>query len=139
MLDVKCEMQILVSIKLYFMNDKPHKTLDAWKFGFEFVKEAYSATASFPSDERFGSISQIRRAAVSLPSNIAEEAGRKSIKEFINFLSIALGSLAELDTLLLLSKELKYLKEEHCSDLLQKLNIIGKLIYGLMKKIGYKS
>jgi four helix bundle protein len=93
----------------------------------------------FPSDEKFGLTSQIRRAAVSLPCNIAEGAGRKSSKEFINFLSIALGSLAELDTLLLLSKELKYLKEQTCSDLLQKLSIIGKLIYGLMKKLGYKS
>ena len=126
-------------MKPYFMNDKPHKTLDAWKFSLEFVKEIYSATAFFPSDEKFGLISQIRRAAVSLPCNIAEGAGRKSLKEFINFLSIALGSLAELDTLLLLSKELRYLKEEACFDLLKKLDIIGKLIYGLMKKLGYRS
>ena len=135
MKDVKC----LNSWKLYFMNDKPHKNLDAWKLSFEFVKEIYSATASFPSDEKFGLTSQLRRAAVSLPTNIAEGAGRKSTKEFINFLSIALGSVAELDTLLLLSKELKYLREETCSILLQKLDIIGKLIYGLMKKLGYKS
>jgi four helix bundle protein len=120
------------------MNDKPHKNLDAWKLSFEFVKEIYLATASFPSDERFGLISQLRRAAVSLPTNIAEGAGRKSTKEFINFLSIALGSVAELDTLLLLSKELRYLKEETCSILLQKLDIIGKIVYGLMKKLGYK-
>ena len=126
-------------MKPYFMSDKPHKALDAWKFSFAFVKEVYSATASFPHDEKFGLTSQIRRAAVSPPCNIGEGAGRKSLKEFINFLSIALGSLAELDTLLLLSKELKYLEEETCSDLLQKLNIIGKLIYGLMKKLGYKS
>jgi four helix bundle protein len=121
------------------MNDKPHKNLEAWKLGFEFAKEIYSATTLFPPDEKFGLTSQLRRAAVSIPSNIAEGAARKSSKEFINFLSIALGSLAELDTLLLLSKELKYLKEEVCSTLLEKLNIIGKLIYRLMKKLGYKN
>lgn len=121
------------------MNDKPHKNLDAWKLSFEFTKEIYSATASFPSDEKFGLISQLRRASVSLPTNIAEGAGRKSTKEFINFLSITIGSVAELDTLLLLSKELKYLNEETCSILLKKLDIIGKIVYGLMKKLGYRS
>jgi four helix bundle protein len=121
------------------MIDKPHKKLNAWLFSFEFVKEAYRVTALFPNEEKFGLISQIRRAAVSLPVNIAEGAGRKSPKEFINFLSIALGSLAELDTLLLLSKELNFISEETCTDLLKKLDIIGKLIYGLMKSLGYKN
>ncbi len=121
------------------MNDKPQENLDAWKLSFEFTKEIYSATASFPTDEKFGLTLQLRRAAVSMPADIAEGAGRKSTEELINFLSIALGSVAEPDTLLLLSKELKYLKEETCSILLQKLDIMGKIIYGLMKKLGYKS
>ena len=125
-------------MKPYFMSDKPHKTLDE-EIQFCICQRSIFSNCLFPSDEKFGLTSQIRRAAVSLPCNIAEGAGRKSSKEFINFLSIALGSLAELDTLLLLSKELKYLKEQTCSDLLQKLSIIGKLIYGLMKKLGYKS
>src|SRR5690349_3871862 len=121
------------------MTDKPHKKLDAWKFSFEFVKEIYRATESLPSNEKFGLASQIRRAAVSIPSNIAEGAGRKSKKEFINFLSIALGSVSELDTLLLLTKELGFIESETVDVLLNKLGIIGKLIFGLMKSLGYVS
>lgn len=121
------------------MSEKPHKNLNAWKFSFEFVKEVYVVTSLFPKDEKFGIISQLRRAAISVPVNIAEGAGRKSKKEFINFLSIALGSVSELDTLLLLSKELKFSDAVTTNLLLQKLDIIEKLIYGLMIKLGYKS
>jgi len=117
------------------MSDKPHKNLDAWKLSFEFVKHLYIITANFPSEEKFGLISQLRRAAVSVPVNIAEGAGRKSTKEFINFLSIALGSVSELDTLILLSRDLGFMKTEISVELLNKLDIIGKLIYGLMKKL----
>ncbi|QEC66326.1 four helix bundle protein [Panacibacter ginsenosidivorans] len=116
-----------------------YKNLDVWKYSFDFVKEIYKATLSFPADEKFGLTSQLRRAAVSLPANIAEGAGRKSTKEFIRFLSIALGSVSELDTLLLLSKDLKFIEGETVTELLDRLNIIGKLIYGLMKSLGYKS
>lgn len=116
---------------------KPHKNLDAWKKSFSFVKAVYVVTEKFPTDERFGLISQIRRSAVSVPSNISEGAGRKSKKEFINFLSIALGSLSELDTQILLSKELGFIDPITCNDLISELDIIGKLIYGLMKSLGY--
>lgn len=104
---------------------------------FEFVKEIYLVTNEFPVNEKFGLTSQIRRAAVSIPANIAEGAGRKSKKEFINFLSIALGSLSELDTLLLLAGDLKFISSEVTDELLIKLDVIGKLIYGLMKSLGY--
>ena len=117
------------------MSDKPHKNLDAWKLSFEFVKHLYIITANFPSKEKFGLISQLRRAAVSVPVNIAEGAGRKSTKEFINFLSIALGSVSELDTLILLSRDLGFMNTGISVELLNKLDIIGKLIYGLMKKL----
>ena len=120
------------------MADKPHKKLDAWKLSFEFVKEVYLITHDFPANEKFWLTSQIRRSAISIPANIAEGAGRKSKKEFINFLSIALGSLSELDTLLLLARDLKFIKPESTDELLIKLDIIGKLIYGLMKSLGYK-
>ncbi|MGN6354091.1 MAG: four helix bundle protein [Parafilimonas sp.] len=121
------------------MPDKPHKKLDAWKLSFEFVKEIYLVTEVFPSSEKFGLTSQLRRASVSIPTNIAEGAGRKSKKEFINFLSIALGSISEVDTLLLLSRDLKLIQPELTDELLIKLDVIGKLIFGLMKSLGYKS
>jgi len=121
------------------MTDKPHKKLDAWKYSFEFVKDIYRVTETLPANEKFGLASQMRRAAVSIPSNIAEGAGRKSKKEFINFLSIALGSMSELDTLLLLAKELGFVESVSVEILLNKLDIIGKLIFGLMKSLGYVS
>ena len=119
------------------MADKPHKKLDAWKYSFDFVIEIYSVTNSFPQSENFGLVSQIRRSAISIPANIAEGAGRKSQKEFLHFLSIALGSLTELDTLILLSKSLSFIVQAAAALLLNKLDIIGKLIYGVMKKLGY--
>ena len=118
---------------------KPHQNLEAWKKSFSFVKSVYQVTEKFPPDERFGLTSQIRRCSVSIPSNIAEGAGRKSKKEFIQFLSISLGSLSELDTQLLLSKELGFIEELTCIKLIAELDLIGKLIYGLMKSLGYKN
>jgi four helix bundle protein len=91
------------------MPGKPHKRLDAWLLSFEFAKEIYRNTEYFPASEKFGLVSQLRRASVSIPTNIAEGAGRKSRKEFVNFLSIALGSVSEVDTLLLLAKDLNLL------------------------------
>jgi four helix bundle protein len=75
-----------------------HKDLDVWKKSMNLVVLIYDITSKFPSDERFGLTSQMRRAAVSIPSNIAEGAARKGDKEFIQFLMIALGSLSELET-----------------------------------------
>lgn len=114
---------------------KPHKKLNSWIKSFEFVKEIYLVTSRFPSDEKFGIISQIRRAAISVPANISEGAARKGIKEFIHFLHISLGSLSELDTLILLSKELDFIDENESKQLVEKLDIIGKLIYGLIKNL----
>jgi four helix bundle protein len=85
-----------------------HRDLDAWKQGTELAKACYRLTASFPADERFGLVSQIRRAAVSVPTNIAEGCGRHTRGELLRFLSIARGSLKELETLLELSIELGY-------------------------------
>ena len=75
-----------------------HKDLDVWKKGMDLVEKIYSISNSFPDSERFGLTSQIRRAAISVPSNIAEGTGRKSDKELLQFISMALGSLAELET-----------------------------------------
>ena len=88
-----------------------HKDLDVWKKSMDLVVLIYDLTSKFPSDERFGLTSQMRRAAVSIPSNIAEGAARKSNKEFLQFLSIALGSLSELETQYILSKRLHFITD----------------------------
>ncbi len=87
-----------------------HKDLIIWKKAIEFVTEIYKATESFPRSKEFGLKSQIRRATVSIPTNIAEGAARHSTKEFIQFLYIALGSISELETLFVISQNLNLLK-----------------------------
>ena len=82
---------------------KPHEQLEAWKFSMELAKAVYQMTATFPAEERYGFSQQMRRAAVSIPSNIAEGAGRNGAKEFLNFIGISRGSLAELETQLQLA------------------------------------
>ena len=80
-----------------------HKNLDVWKKSIALVKDVYNITKGFPDDEKFGIVNQIRRAAVSIPSNIAEGCGRCSDKELLRFLDIANGSLAELETQLIIA------------------------------------
>jgi four helix bundle protein len=89
-----------------------HKDLDVWKKGMELVERVYSMSRAFPDSERYGLTSQIRRAAVSIPSNIAEGAARKSDKELLQFLSIAIGSLAELETQYLIAIRLGFLEKD---------------------------
>ncbi len=90
---------------------KSHEDLEIWKLSIRLVKETYLITRSFPSDEKYVLSPQMRRAGISIPLNIAEGAGRKSKKEFINFLNISLGSLSELETQIIISKELEYLSD----------------------------
>ena len=87
-----------------------HKDLDVWKNSMHLAKQMYLLTTNFPKEETYGLISQIRRSAVSIPSNIAEGAARNSNKEFIQFLYVSLGSLSELETQLLLSDELSFIE-----------------------------
>jgi four helix bundle protein len=115
--------------------DKPHYKLVCWKESFQVSVDIYKFTKLFPSEEKFGIISQLRRASSSIPANIAEVAARQSSKEFIQFLYISLGSLSELDTFLLLCMELEYLDREIGNSYLEKLDHIGKLITGLIKKL----
>ena len=88
---------------------RSYRDLEVWKLSIELVKAIYQITAQFPASEKFGLIQQIRRAAVSIPSNIAEGQFRNSTKEFKQFLAIALGSAAELETQLIIAKEIDYL------------------------------
>ncbi|MBN2183354.1 MAG: four helix bundle protein [Sedimentisphaerales bacterium] len=91
---------------------KTHKDLDVWKRGMSFVEKIYKATKNFPKEEIYGLTSQLRRAAISFPSNIAEGATRSSVKEYIQFLYIALGSLSEIETQIMIAGKLGYLSAD---------------------------
>lgn len=112
---------------------RTHKDLDVWKLSIEFVTEIYVLTMRFPKEEQFGLTNQIRRASVSIPSNIAEGAGRRSDKEFLQFLYISMGSIQEIDTQLLISLNLNYLTKSEYEILLTKLDQISKMLSGLIK------
>ena len=112
---------------------KPHKNLDVWNASMDLAIEVYRGTEEFPSDERFSLTSQLRRSALSVPSNIAEGAARHTRKEFINFLYMAQGSLSELDTQLELAKRLGYLPRDRWEILNSKLDRIDKMISGLIR------
>jgi four helix bundle protein len=90
-----------------------HKELQVWQLSMDFVVELYKLTDSFPESEKFGLVSQLRRAAVSVPSNVAEGAARKGNKENIQFLYIALGSISEIETQLILADRLKFISEDN--------------------------
>jgi len=101
----------------------------------DLVEEVYRATKRFPSDEQFGLVNQIRRAAVSVPANIAEGQGRLHRAEFLRFLSIARGSLAETETHLLIAVRLGYLQREDAKQAWVLLQDVGKLLNGLIKSL----
>jgi len=90
------------------MGIKTHKDLDVWKLSIQLVKDIYQLSSKFPSDEKFGLVAQIRRAVVSIPSNISEGAARNSDKDYIRFLYISLGSLSEIETQLIIAEELGF-------------------------------
>ena len=113
--------------------DKPHKKLDVWKLTMELSKKTYLITAGYSSDEKFGLVSQMRRAAVSIPSNLAEGAARSSENEFRHFVSIARSSLSELDTQFDLSQQLGFLTEKSRSEVDGILTRVDKMLYALYK------
>ncbi len=114
---------------------RPHERLKLWRKAVDFVVRLYALTTSFPKDEKFGLTSQIRRAAVSVPANIAEGAGRQSDKEFLHFLSNAQGSASELATELLIAHELGYLNTRDHAEANDELDHIGRMIVGLSHKV----
>lgn len=112
-----------------------YKELNIWKKSVELAVEIYAQTQKFPLEEKFGLISQLRRCAISVPSNIAEGAGRKSDKEFCQFLSISYGSLCELETQLIISMHLGYIKDYESTVFSNKITELQKMIYKLITKL----
>ncbi len=111
-----------------------HKDLDVWKKSMALVLDVYKNTQNFPSHELYGLTSQIRRSAVSIPSNIAEGAARNSDKDFIRFCYISLGSLAELETQLIIAHQLKYLENDFEDKIVAIKQMLNGLIASLYKK-----
>ena len=114
------------------MELKTHKDLDVWRESMRLAREVYRVTATFPKEELYGLVSQMRRAAVSVPSNIAEGAARASTKEFTQFLYTASGSLSELETQLLLAKELGWIPEGEVFELVERVRM---MIFGLIRQL----
>ena len=113
--------------------EKPHKRLKAWQLGMDIAVDVYKTSERFPAEERFGLTSQMRRSGVSVPSNVAEGAGRNTKREFINFLHITQGSLSELDTQLELSRRLEFIDEDTWKWLDDKLIEEDKVLSGLIR------
>ena len=116
---------------------RTHRDLRVWKAAIELVRNVYTVTSSFPKEELYGLTSQMRRAAVSVPANIAEGAARKGSKELIHFLSIASGSLAELDALLEIAKETGIMND--AEKIRVKIDEVSALVLALAKSIKSKT
>ena len=112
-----------------------HKDLDVWKNGIQLVKAVYAATTSFPKEEAYALTSQMRRAAVSIVSNIAEGAARQGNKEFVQYLYMALGSTAELETQLEVSRQIGYSNAETLAQLEHEIYRIRKMLQGLIRSV----
>ena len=112
-----------------------HKRLRVWRQGRDLVTAIYEVTRGFPSDERFGLTAQLRRAAVSIPSNIAEGAGRGGDKWFAHFLRIASGSAAEVETQLLLAGDLGFCDEDALEPLIEHVRTVKRMLWGMRQRI----
>ncbi|HET8573272.1 MAG TPA: four helix bundle protein [Edaphocola sp.] len=111
---------------------KTHKDLEVWKRAVDLVAEIYIKTEKFSKDELYGLTNQIRRAAVSIPSNIAEGAGRETNSEYLRFLYIARGSLMEVDTQWIIAQRIGLMGENEYRELINILNEVGRLLNGLI-------
>ncbi len=121
------------------MEAKPHKKLEVWRKAVDLVVAVYQVTSRFPSDERFGLIAQVQRAAISIPSNIAEGAARGSSRGFVNHLHIARGSLSELDTQLIIAYRLGCLAEHESAQLESRLVEADRMLNGLIASVRRKA
>lgn len=111
------------------------KKYDIWHLAKDFSVKIYNLTSEFPREETYGISSQLRRAAVSIPTNISEGCGRNSDKEFANFINISLGSVSEVENLIIISSELDYIDSNIENKLIEDLSIIKKKTYSLYKTL----
>lgn len=116
------------------MNKKmrTHKDLDIWKLAMELVTDIYKRTRTFPKEEIYGLTSQLRRCAISIPSNIAEGAARGSKKEYVHFLYVSLGSLSEFETQIIISENLEYLKSD---EMIKQVEILRRKMLNFIKDL----
>jgi four helix bundle protein len=127
--------QLAVRNQEQIMAVRNYSELIAWQKAIDLVQEIFRATKQFPKEELYGLTSQIRRAAVSVPSNIAEGQGRKFLKEFLHHLSIAYGSLREVETQALIAGRLLYLDQQEVNRLMESSAEVGRLINGLPQSL----
>lgn len=115
-----------------------YKELKVWQESMKLAKMIYIISSDFPQEERFGLTSQLRRCAISVPSNVAEGAGRKSDKEFLHFLSISTGSIYELETQLLLALDLGYTLQTKTDNTLEVISGLQKMLYRFQEQLSAK-
>jgi four helix bundle protein len=130
-------LRVLGALATIISMVRSFRDLEVWQLGLDLVQSVYQCTAAFPKSETFGLAAQMRGAAVSIPSNIAEGQARNSTKEFLRFLSYALGSLAELETQLELATRLEYGSGEVGCALAQ-VSLLGKKLHCLQKSIRHR-
>jgi four helix bundle protein len=114
---------------------KSYKELEVWQRSISLVEAVYKLAKTFPADERFGLVSQVQRAAVSIPANIAEGWARGSTKEYIQFLKIARGSLMEVETHIIVATKLKYIGEAETERLAADIESIGMMLNRLIQRL----
>jgi four helix bundle protein len=119
----------------FFMPVKDYRDLEIWKRGISLTEDIYTITKSFPKEETYCLTSQIRKSAISIPSNIAEGFVRSTNNEYKQFLYYSLGSCAEATTQVIIASRLKYVTERQADNLVEMLNILSKMIMSLIKKL----
>jgi four helix bundle protein len=118
---------------------KDYRDLIVWQKAMDLVETVYRITAAFPKEEVYGLTSQLRRAAVSVPSNIAEGNGRNTTRDYVHFLGMAYGSVKEMETQVLIAERLRYVSAHHSDELVKMTGEIARLISGLMNSLNRKT
>ena len=115
------------------------KDLKVWQKSYALCMRVYTLTKQFPAEEKFGMVSQLRRASVSIPSNISEGYNKDTTKDYLRFLSIALGSLAEMETQMMLCKDLRICQATECEDVLEAIAEVDRMLRALIRSLKQKS